>query len=194
MSTRNVTSEENAMYETHVTVVGNVATPINPRRLPDGTIVANFRVGASERRYDRAAGGWVDGDRLYIDVQCWRKLAQNTMGSLVKGDAVVVTGRLYTREYEHDGQRRSIVTLNAHTVAADLSHCTAVVTRNRKASAPEQTAPTSDDSDGGRGGSVGAGEGRPADENGSAGGAADAARQTDVGFPRLVGAVPDGQA
>ena len=182
------------MYETHVTVVGNVATPINPRRMPDGTIVANFRVGASERRYDRAAGGWVNGDRLYIDVQCWRKLAQNTMASLVKGDAVVVTGRLYTREYEHDGQRRSTMTLDAHTVAADLSHCTAVVTRNRKATAPEQTAPTSDDGDGGRDRSVDVGEGRPADESGPAEGAADAARVGDVGFPRLVGAIPGARA
>jgi hypothetical protein len=53
-------SEEIAMYETHVTVVGNVVTPINPRRLADGTLVANFRVGSSERRYDRATGGWID--------------------------------------------------------------------------------------------------------------------------------------
>lgn len=174
------------MYETHVTVVGNVVTPINPRRLADGTLVANFRVGASERRYDRAAGSWVDGDRLYIDVKCWRRLAQNAMASLVKGDPVVVTGRLYTREYEHEGQRRSSVTLDAQTVAADLSHCTAAVTRNRKPGASEQAAPTGEDGDDGRG--------RPAGDEGTSDGRADLAREADSSAPRLVGAAPGGQA
>jgi single-strand DNA-binding protein len=179
-------SEEIAMYETHVTVVGNVVTPINPRRLADGTLVANFRVGSSERRYDRATGGWIDGDRLYVDVRCWRRLAQNAMASLVKGDPVVVTGRLYTREYEHEGQRRSSVTLDAQTVAADLSHCTATVTRNRKAASPEQAASTGDDSDGG--------QGRMVDTSDRTEVGTDAARDGEGTAPRLVGAIPGGQA
>jgi single-strand DNA-binding protein len=120
------------MYETVVTVVGTVVTPIDSHRLPDGTTVANFRVGSTQRRYDRATGGWVDGDKLYVDVKCWRDLADNTMASLGKGDPVVVTGRLYTRSYEHEGQRRQAMTLEAHSVAADLTWCTAVVTRTRR--------------------------------------------------------------
>jgi single-stranded DNA-binding protein len=42
-----------------------------------------------------------------------------------------VTGRLYTRNYEQEGVRRSVVQMDAYAVAADLSHCTAAITRNR---------------------------------------------------------------
>jgi single-strand DNA-binding protein len=122
------------MYETQVTVVGRVATDVGHNRLSDGTTVANFRVGSTERRYDRATGGWVDGEKLFVDVKCWRKLADNAVASLVKGDPVIVTGRLYTRSYEHEGQRRTAVTVEAHNVAADLARCTVVLTRDRRVS------------------------------------------------------------
>ena len=120
------------MYETHVTVVGNLATAVDRHRLADGRTVANFRVASTERRYDKATDGWVDGESLFLDVRCWRALADNADASLVKGDRVVVTGRLFTRSYEHEGQRRSAMTLDAQTVAADLSRCTAVLNRTRR--------------------------------------------------------------
>ena len=120
------------MYETNVTVVGRLATDVGWSRLGDGTVVANFRVASTERRYDRATGGWVDGERLFVDVRCWRRLAENTAASLVKGDPVVVTGKLYSRNYEHEGQRRTAMTVEAQNVAADLSRCTVVLKRDRR--------------------------------------------------------------
>jgi single-strand DNA-binding protein len=126
--------QERAMFETALTVVGNLATGVDTHRLADGTVLAKFRVASTKRRYDRAEGGWTDGDNLYLDVRCKRDLAENASASLVKGDPVVVTGRLYTRTYEHDGRRRSVVTLEALSVAADLSRCRTVVTRTRRRS------------------------------------------------------------
>ena len=123
------------MYETQVTVVGNLLTDVDNHRLNDGTVVANFRVASKERRFDRSGGTWVDGDRLYIDVRCWRGLAQNAFESLKKGDPVVVTGRIFTRNYEHQGQSRTSTTLEARSVAADLAHCTVVLTRTRRGAA-----------------------------------------------------------
>ena len=124
------------MYETNVTVVGRLATDVGWSRLGDGPVVANFRVASTERRYDRATGGWVDGEKLFIDVRCWRRLAENAAASLVKGDPVVVTGKLYSRNYEHEGQRRTAVTVEAQNVAADLSRCTVVLKRDRAARPP----------------------------------------------------------
>jgi single-strand DNA-binding protein len=124
------------MFETHMTVVGKLVTGVDQRRFADGSVVANFRVVSTERRYDRAGGGWVDGDKLFLDVTCWRRLAENAFESLVKGDAVVVTGRLYTRDFEHEGRRRSTVTLEAQSVAADLTWCTAVLTRTGRRAVP----------------------------------------------------------
>jgi single stranded DNA-binding protein len=129
------------MYETNVTVVGRLATDVGWSRLGDGTVVANFRVASTERRYDRATGGWVDGEKLFVDVRCWRKLAENAAASLVKGDPVVVTGKLYSRSYEHEGQRRTAVTVEAQNVAADLSRCTVVL--KREAAGPEAQGPGS---------------------------------------------------
>lgn len=126
------------MYDTRMTVVGNLVNAVDLSRLPDGTAVANFRVASTQRRRDRATGVWVDGDSLYLDVTCWRELAENVDASLVKGDPVVVSGRFYTRSYEHEGQRRSTTTLEAHSVGPDLARSRAAVTRTRRGgSAPE---------------------------------------------------------
>ena len=72
MSSSRSDIQERAMYETQVTVVGNLLTDVDNHRLNDGTVVANFRVASKERRFDRAGGTWVDGDRLFIDVRCWQ--------------------------------------------------------------------------------------------------------------------------
>ena len=122
------------MYETNVTVVGRLASEVSRHQFGDGTSVTNFRVASTERRQDRATGGWVDGDTLYVDVRCRRKLAENAAACLVKGDPVVVTGKLYTRNYEHEGQRRTAVTVDAQNVGADLLRCTVVLKRDRQAS------------------------------------------------------------
>jgi len=141
------------MYETNVTVIGRLATDVGWSRLGDGTVVANFRVASTERRYDRATGGWVDGEKLFVDVRCWRRLAENAAASLVKGDPVVVTGKLYSRNYEHEGQRRTAVTVEAQNVAADLSRCTVVLKRDRRptpevGATGDQKPDTPDDADG----------------------------------------------
>ena len=175
------------MYETQVTVVGNLLTDVDNHRLNDGTVVANFRVASKERRFDRSGGTWVDGDRLYIDVRCWRGLAQNAHLSLKKGDPVVVTGRIFTRNYEHQGQSRTSTALEAHSVAADLAHCTVVLTRTRRAAADVH--PGHDDR---------AVDVREVDDSGreragdapGTGASPKSERRPDGSRPHLVGAVP----
>ena len=179
------------MYETQVTVVGNLLTDVDSHRLNDGTVVANFRVASKERRFDRAGGTWVDGDRLFIDVRCWRGLAQNALESLNKGDPVVVTGRIFTRNYEHQGQRRTSTTLEARSVAADLAHCTVVLTRTRRGAADAH--PGHDDrTDAGESTaarSTTAGGSSDGDAPG-AGAGPQSERRPDGFRPHLVGAVP----
>ncbi|MCA1673006.1 MAG: single-stranded DNA-binding protein, partial [Actinobacteria bacterium] len=114
------------MGETPVTVVGTLVTEMRPRRVgPDGTLVLNFRVASNERRFDKASESWVDGESLYLSVNCWRRLAENA-ASLVKGDPVIVSGKLRTREWTNDqGDRRSVVEMEASAVGPDLARCTA---------------------------------------------------------------------
>ncbi|MGH3614915.1 MAG: single-stranded DNA-binding protein [Pseudonocardia sp.] len=124
------------MYETHTTVVGTLITPLNRRWLADGTCVVSFRVASNARRYDRASDGWVDGDRVYLSVTCWRRLAENVFASFTTGDPIVVHGRIYTRNYDKDGQRHSIIEMEALAVGPDLMRCTAAVTRTKRATVP----------------------------------------------------------
>jgi single-strand DNA-binding protein len=118
--------------ETMTTVVGNVITDVKQRRIADGTRVASFRMASNERRFDKETQQWVNGDSLFVTVSCWRKLALGVGASLMKGDPVMVTGRLFTRGYEVEGQKRSVTELEAVAVGPDLSRCVADVSRARR--------------------------------------------------------------
>lgn len=119
------------MRETLITVTGNVVDTPQRRRTDQGHSVASFRVASTQRKFDRNDGQWVDGDSLYLKVTCWRALADNVDRSVVQGDPIVVTGRLYTRTYEVDGQRRAAYELEAHALGLDLSRGVADFTRTR---------------------------------------------------------------
>jgi single-strand DNA-binding protein len=139
---RSKTSEgENAMNETSITIVGNVISDLKARRTAEGHRVVSFRVASNERRFDKETGDWVDGDRLFVSVTCWRRLANGVAMSLSKGDPVMVTGRLYTRGYEVEGQKRSVTEVLATAVGPDLSRCAAELMRVRR-SAGEDVAVT----------------------------------------------------
>lgn len=126
------------MNETTVTVVGNVASDPKARRVGEDARVVGFRVASSERRWDRAQEAWVDGDRFSAWVTCWRRLGDGVSVALVKGDPVVVHGRLSVREYEVGGERRYSTEIVASAVGPDLARSTATVSRRR----PPEAAPS----------------------------------------------------
>ena len=134
------------MNETSVTIVGNVLTDPKSRRTAEDVRVVSFRVASNERRFDKASGEWVDGDRLFVTVTCWRRLANGVVASLSKGDPVMVTGRLYTRGYEVEGQKRSITELEATAVGPDLSRCSAELVRVRRSASEDAPAAVEGDS------------------------------------------------
>jgi single-strand DNA-binding protein len=119
------------MNETMVTVAGRIISDPMRRRVGDGNELVSFRLASNQRKYDKVLQEWVDGDSLYLNVTCWRRLALGVAASLNKGDPVLVQGKLYTKSYEVDGQRRSSVEVTAYAVGPDLSHCTAEVQRFR---------------------------------------------------------------
>jgi single-strand DNA-binding protein len=119
------------MNETYVTVVGKVITEINQRTVPNGDRVCSFRMVAGERRFNREQQEWVDGDKLFLQVTCWRKLAEHVGASLFKGDNVIVNGRLYLNEFEVNGEPRKLLEVEARAVGPNLLMCTALVQRPR---------------------------------------------------------------
>jgi single-strand DNA-binding protein len=137
--------------ETTVTVTGNVAGDVISRRVGGNGehLLSTFRVASSERRWDKASESWIDGDRFTASVNCWRRLAEGAR-CLVKGDPVVVTGRLSVREYEVEGVRRYMTEIAATAIGPDLARCTAEVRRRRASEAVEgvEGAATSETVDG----------------------------------------------
>ncbi len=109
---------------------GLVATP-EMRFTQSGTPFASFTVASSDRVQNRDTGKWEDGkDRLFLRCTAWGNLAENIAASnLDKGAQIAVTGKLLTREWEQDGQKRSQVEMKVNDFMASLKHATAQVTR-----------------------------------------------------------------
>ncbi|WP_405105209.1 single-stranded DNA-binding protein [Micromonospora sp. NBC_01405] len=121
------------MFDTYVTLVGNVLTAPEWRRTAQSnTLVANFKVASTARRLDRDSGRWVDGNSLRVRVNCWRKLAEGVASSVMVGDPVVVAGRLYTRDWTDEaGNHRTLYELEAVAVGHDLARGRGRFLRNR---------------------------------------------------------------
>ncbi|WP_223241889.1 single-stranded DNA-binding protein [Streptomyces sp. CBMA123] len=107
-----------------VTVLGNVATEVSYGETAGGVPMANFQLGCTERRYDRERACWVDGETQWLRVTAWRALAVNLIGSLSKGDPVLVTGRLRVREWREGEAKRSRAEIDARSVGHDLTRGT----------------------------------------------------------------------
>lgn len=117
------------MYETIVTVVGNVASDVRHTLTPRGVHLASFRLAATPRRYDRNSG-WVDGHTNFFSITCWRALADHVAASVRVGEPVVVVGRLRVRPWEReDGRRGVTVEVDATAVGHDLSRGTTTFTK-----------------------------------------------------------------
>lgn len=84
-----------------ITVIGNlVADP--EQRTAAGHKLARLRIASNERIKD-TNGDWKDGDTTYVDVACWRRLAEGA-SSLKKGQRVIVHGKLKGRSFtRNDG-------------------------------------------------------------------------------------------
>jgi len=128
------------MFDTYVTIVGNVLTAPEWRRTTQSnTLVANFKVASTARRLDRETGRWVDGNSLRVRVNCWRKLAEGVASSVMVGDPVVVVGRMYTRDWtDGEGNHRTMYELEAVAVGHDLSRGRGRFVRNRPSMATSE--------------------------------------------------------
>lgn len=104
----------------NITVRGFVATEIKSSTTPGGVATASFRLGSTDRRYDRAKDAWVDGNTNWFTVQGYRQLAGNIGCSIKKGQRVIVTGRLRMRSWENDGRIYHVAEIAAETVGHDL--------------------------------------------------------------------------
>ena len=125
------------MRETIMTVVGNLVDEPRMRLTGGGHAVTNFRIASTPRRFDRDKQQYVDDSTLFVNVSCWRAMAENAAASLHKGQPVIVTGRFYARQYTVNEVVRVAHELDAHAVGHDLSRGTSAFTKVFRNRGPE---------------------------------------------------------
>jgi single-strand DNA-binding protein len=106
----------------YMTLVGFVAQDPKQRKIRDGVLVTDLRVGATPRVQDRVTNEWRDGETSYFDVSCWRRLGDHVRASLHKGDPVMVKGRVRSRSWvDKAGVSRTAYDIMADTVGHDMN-------------------------------------------------------------------------
>ncbi|MBX3087323.1 MAG: single-stranded DNA-binding protein [Cryobacterium sp.] len=113
-----------------LTITGLVAT--TPRHLvtSEGLPVTSFRLASSLRRFDPSKKTWVEYGTNWYTVTSYRQLATNTVGSVQKGDRVIVSGRLRIRDWESGEKRGTNVEIDADALGHDLSWGKSVFSRS----------------------------------------------------------------
>lgn len=116
-----------------VNMAGFLAAEPKFKKVAGDISTARLRVACTERRQNRETGEWSDGATSFVNVQCWRQLADNVSVCLRKGEPVLVSGRMHVRRYEDaEGKTRITVEVEANSVGHDLTRGVAHFSRIRK--------------------------------------------------------------
>jgi len=97
-----------------VTLMGNLTRDPELRQTPTGQNVCSFSL-ALNRSYKDQSGEWQEATD-YIDIVAWGPLAERVSQYLSKGRRCLVQGRLQSRSWEQDGQKRNKVEVLANDV------------------------------------------------------------------------------
>jgi single-strand DNA-binding protein len=97
-----------------VTLMGNLTRDPELRTTPNGASVCSFSL-ALNRSYKGSDGNWQEATD-YIDIVAWGPLGERVAQYLTKGRPALVSGRLQSRSWEQDGQKRSKVEVVANDV------------------------------------------------------------------------------
>jgi single-strand DNA-binding protein len=133
-----------ANQQMSVTMTGFAAS--HPNRHQSIPRLVTFRMASTPRWNDK--GEWKDGGTLFIEVQCWGKLGDHVMQSVVKGAPLVIAGRMTSYTFTPDNGSRqagegpvykeTIWRVTATNVGLDLSHSPSSWSlRDRVKEAPE---------------------------------------------------------
>src|ERR1700690_4042961 len=97
-----------------VTLMGNLTRDPELRQIPSGQSVCSFSL-ALNRSYKDSSGEWQEATD-FIDIVAWAALGERVAQYLYKGRRCLVQGRLQSRSWEQDGQKRNKVEVLANDV------------------------------------------------------------------------------
>ena len=97
-----------------VKLMGNLTRDPELRTTPSGATVCSFSL-ALNRSYKNAEGSWVEATD-FVDIVAWGPLGERVAQYLTKGRPALVSGRLQSRSWEQDGQKRNKLEVVAQDV------------------------------------------------------------------------------
>lgn len=97
-----------------VILMGNLTRDPEVRQTPTGQSVCNFSL-ALNRAYKDKSDQWVEATD-FIDIVAWGPLGERIGQYLSKGRRCLVQGRLQSRSWEQDGNKRNKVEVLANDV------------------------------------------------------------------------------
>lgn len=96
-------------------IIGNAGAATEVREV-NGVKVANLNVAVTERGYKTAGGKEIPERTDWFTVIAWRGLAEILEKYVTKGDKLYVEGKMKSRTYEKDGQKRMVWELYAENI------------------------------------------------------------------------------
>jgi single-strand DNA-binding protein len=135
--------------QSYITISGNLGDDPELRFTPSGAPVCRLSVGVTDRQWDKTAGQSRDAGTTWFTVIAWNQLADNCAETLLRGNRVVVSGLMKSRQWEtKEGESRTSWEITADDIGASLRFASAQIkrtTRNRP-TAPDESDPWADTS------------------------------------------------
>lgn len=104
-----------------ITIDGRLVADPELRFTGAGKAVCSLRVAASDSKKDDN-GNWETTEQIFIGISLWEAEGEAAAEHLRKGDQVLVSGRIYQREYEgSDGAKRTSLEVKFPTVAKKVT-------------------------------------------------------------------------
>lgn len=97
-----------------VILMGNLTRDPELKAIPSGQSVVSFSL-ALNRSFKDSSGEWKEATD-FVDITAWGPLAERVAQYCQKGKQVLVNGRIQSRSWEQDGQKRSKVEVLAQDV------------------------------------------------------------------------------
>jgi single-strand DNA-binding protein len=124
-----------------ITVTGIVATPPRHVVTSEGLPITNFRLASTQRKFDRKENKWIDADTNWYTISSFRQLAANAAICVVKGQRVIVTGRLRIREWSKDERNGLSIDIEADAIGHDLAWGTSTYARTITSAGEDDAVP-----------------------------------------------------
>lgn len=104
-----------------ITIDGRLVADPELRFTAGGKAVCSLRVAASDSKKDDN-GNWETTEQIFVGVSLWEAEGETAAELFRKGDQVLVTGRIYQREYEaSNGEKRTSLEVKFPTVAKKVT-------------------------------------------------------------------------